>query len=106
MRLSALQRFILLECFNSLPKKVDRNLLLKFYGEDSLAKENLRAKIITQSIESLIDREMLLGYGVRTPHKWFIREIAFTEKGKKLASVLNDKQLRLPLKISYRYTDS
>jgi len=98
MRLSDLQKYIVLQCFNQSQNRLDRNLLLKFYGSRGKAKRELQTKVITGSIESLIDRELVLGYGLRTPHKWFIREIALTDKGKKTAKALSDKQMKLPLK--------
>jgi hypothetical protein len=57
----------------------------------------MRTKVITQSVESLIDREFMTGYGVRTPHKWFIKEVSLTDKGKKVARKLQGEQMRLPL---------
>jgi len=98
MRLSELQKYILKECYRKLGERVDRTPLIRFYQGDSRAKVELRTKIITQSIESLIDRELLFGFGMRTPHKWYIREIILTTKGKKIAKLLTDRQLRLPLK--------
>ena len=55
-------------------------------------------KIITQSIERLISKELMIGYGVRTPHKWFIREITLTSKGKIEAKKLLGEQKSLPFK--------
>jgi len=40
----------------------------------------------------------MTGYGVRTPHKWFIREVKLNPKGKKIAQTLHGKQQVLPLK--------
>ena len=57
----------------------------------------MRTKIITSSIESLIDRELMTGYGVRTAHKWFIREVSLTDKGRRVARKLQGEQMRLPL---------
>ena len=54
--------------------------------------------IITKSLERLIDKELLIGYGRRTPHKWFIEEIKLTRKGKKLAKKLLGEQQVLPFK--------
>jgi len=98
MRLSKLQKFILLECLGIKSGKVERSLFLKFYKDKKTPKQNLRTKIITQSVESLIDKELMTGYGVRTPHKWFIRKVSLTSKGKKQARKLLGEQLSLRLK--------
>jgi hypothetical protein len=46
----------------------------------------------------MIDRGLLLGYGMRTPKKWFLKEVSLTDIGKKAAKELLGKQLALPLK--------
>ena len=99
MKLSKLQKFILLE---SLGRKgiFKRNTLLKFYDKQKTpAKKEERQKIITKSLESLIDKELMIGYGRRTPHKWFIDEIKLTAKGRKKAKSLFGKQQALPLRL-------
>jgi hypothetical protein len=98
MRLSELQKYLVIQCYENKKGKVDRDEFLKFYENKKTAKPTLQAKIITQSIESLIDREVFLGYGVRTPHKWFIREVGLTKKGEVVARKLLGEQLCLPLK--------
>jgi len=98
VRLSALQKFILLQCYYAKTKKVGREGFLSFYENNKKAKPELWAKIITGSLESLIDRGFLLGYGIRTPRKWFLKEVSLTEAGKKAAKQLLGKQLSLPLK--------
>ncbi|KKR06515.1 MAG: hypothetical protein UT32_C0018G0017 [Parcubacteria group bacterium GW2011_GWC2_39_14] len=98
MRLSNLQKYILRACFNAKGYRLNREVLLGFYDLTAKSKKELRAKIITQSIESLIDRELLVGYGLRTPHKWFITEIKLTEVGLKKTKKLLGEQLVLPLK--------
>lgn len=76
-----------------------RDRLIKFYGNVQAApKSEVQTKIITRSLESLTDKELMVGYGVRTPHKWFIKEIRLTSKGKKEAKKLLGEQMALPLK--------
>jgi hypothetical protein len=60
--------------------------------------------VVTKSLESLIDRGWLIGYGRRTPKKWFINEIRLTAAGRKLARKLLGEQLRLPLKRKKKLT--
>ncbi|MBT7007739.1 hypothetical protein HN958_04510 [Candidatus Falkowbacteria bacterium] len=98
MRLSRLQKFILKTCYNSKVATVDRVRFLEFYRGKKSPKQELRAKIITGSIESLIDKELMTGYGVRTPHKWFIKKVGLTGKGKKEVKRLMGEQLELKLK--------
>lgn len=98
MRLSELQKYLVLQCYAHKKDKVNRDEFLKYYENKKTAKPTLQAKIITQSIERLIDRELFLGYGVRTPHKWFIREVGLTKIGERVAKKLMGEQLRLPLK--------
>ena len=76
-----------------------RDRLIRFYGNVQAApKSEVQTKIITRSLESLIDKELMVGYGMRTPHKWFIKEIRLTTKGKKEAKKLLGEQMALPLK--------
>ena len=85
-------------CYNSKVATVDRGRFLIFYKGKKTPKENLRTKIITGSIESLIDKELMTGYGVRTPHKWFIKQVSLTSKGKTQVKKLLGEQMKLKLK--------
>jgi len=78
--------------------RMDRNGLIRFYKNKKKPKKSLQAKIITVSIERMIERGLLVGYGVRTPRKWFIKEIRLTKEGIKLAKKLLGEQMKLPLK--------
>jgi hypothetical protein len=100
MRFSKLQKFILKMCYNSKVGMVDRDRILVFYekSEKKAPRGNLQAKIITSSIETLIDNELMIGYGVRTPHRWFIRKVGLTEKGKRVVRKMLGEQLSLKLK--------
>ena len=98
MKLSALQKFIVKKCFNQPKKILQRSLVLEFYKGDSVAKESSRQKNITQSLERLIDKELLIGFGKRTPHKWFITEVKLTAEGLKVAKKLFGEQMTLKLK--------
>jgi len=55
---------------------------------------------LTKSLESLIDRSLLVGYGQRTPRKWFIQEVRLTPLGRRLARRLLGEQGVLPFKIN------
>ncbi|MBI5077052.1 hypothetical protein HZB94_01585 [Candidatus Falkowbacteria bacterium] len=98
MRLSSLQKYILLQCYHRIGARMGRDGLVKFYEDKRIPRKALRQKIITRSIESLIDKELLVGYGLRTPHKWFIKEIRLTGKGEKMGRKLLGEQMRLPFR--------
>lgn len=92
MRLSSLQRFILRECYLCPKVRVPRALFSKYYSRQSTAKnEN-----ITVSVERLIDRGFLVGFGRRTPRKWFIEEVRLTNSGRHQAKASFGKQQHLP----------
>lgn len=111
MHLSLLQKFILLKLADKGPArnasanvagggKIDRKIFRSFYGKAlEPAKEKYQQNIITKSLEHLIDRELLTGFGKRTPHKWFLTQVQLTKKGINAAQeVIQEKQAKLPLK--------
>jgi hypothetical protein len=100
MRLSNLQRYILISGYGE-KSKFSRRKLLKFYERyRKKPKIEDQVNIITKSLERLIDKEFLIGYGVRTPKKWFIKEIKLTVNGRRVAKRLRGEQQTLPLKIN------
>ncbi len=93
---SRLQQHILRECHSQRGKEVDRKVFLAFYADKKI-KPTLAVKIITKSLERLIDRGMVRGYGVRTPRKWFIKKVRLTSAGVKAWDKwLAGRQRRLP----------
>jgi hypothetical protein len=95
--LSSLQENILKKCYGQ-KGGVNRKYFAEFYGPMSEVKKTDRVKIITQSLERLIDRGLMTGYGIRTPKKWFIKEVKLTSLGRKeLEKWLNRKQRKLPV---------
>ena len=97
MKLSHLQKFILKTSTGS-KGKTKRSVLLKYYekqGKDVKAAD--RPGILTKSIERLIDKGLMIGYGRRTPEKWFIDEVTLTVQGAREAKKLFGQQQRLPL---------
>jgi len=99
MRLSKLQRYILVLSLGSKIKK-SRKGLEKFYQNQKEKPKNEDVQnIITKSLERLIDSELLIGYGRRTPHMWFIDEIKLTKKGRKQAKKFLGEQQVLPFRI-------
>lgn len=97
MRLSLLQRFILKNISESRSQAVNRAVFSEFYKTRGVTPADM-ANIITNSLERLIDRGLLVGHGIRTPKKWFIREVRLTPLGKKSARALLGTQQTLKLK--------
>jgi hypothetical protein len=98
MRLSELQRYILLNLLNS-KSRGKRKQLLKFYEKKRNAPKSADQQgIITKSIERLIDKGLMIGYGRRTPQKWFIEEVQLTRKGRRETVRLLGEQQQLPFK--------
>ncbi len=99
MRLSNLQKYILREVWDARKAKIGRSKFVKFYeSQKNAPAKELQTKIITQSIERLIDKGLLIGFGERTKFKWFIKEVKFTSLGKKEAKKLLGEQAEFPFK--------
>jgi len=99
MKLSELQKYILRQAWQTTNKTVSKNILVKFYnGQQNRPKLKDIIGVITKSVDRLINKELVIGYGWRTPHKWFIRQVRLTPKGQRLAKTLLGVQQRLPFK--------
>lgn len=96
VRLSKLQRFILETAFVR-SGKVPRRLFDGFYAKDSRVLPTLRVKIITKTMERLIEKGFLVGYGIRTAEKWYIKDVRLTPEGRRLAKRFAGEQQHLPL---------
>ncbi|MBI4262616.1 hypothetical protein HY624_03770 [Candidatus Uhrbacteria bacterium] len=98
MRLSSLQKFILTECYTR-KGRVTKKILLHFYDrQHERPKDKDQLDTVTKSVESLIDHGLMVGYGVRTPKKWYIEEVRLMPKGRSIARKLLGEQQELPLK--------
>lgn len=115
MALSALQRYILRECYLSRKSLIERPVFTKFYAKhvplleskprsapSSRPRGRSRrphsvAASVTSSLERLIDRGLMIGFGRRTPQKWFIERVKLTPVGRRTARALLGTQQRLPL---------
>jgi hypothetical protein len=97
MKLSQLQKFILKTSANG-KSKTKRAALLKYYDKQGKGvKPTDRPGILTKSVERLIDKGLMIGYGKRTPEKWFIDEVTLTLKGARETKKLFGQQQSLPL---------
>ena len=98
MNLSGLQKYIILECYNARNGRIFRGSLANFYSQAKISpKKELLVKIITKSIERLIHRDLIVGFGEITSERQFIKEIKLTSKGRALARKLLGEQMRIPL---------
>ncbi|HLD27605.1 MAG TPA: hypothetical protein VJB39_02030 [Patescibacteria group bacterium] len=98
MKLSSLQKFILKEGFGN-RGKILRHRFHKFYDGQKIPLGRLsQVKIISKSIDRLIDKGLLLGFGEKTQHKWFIKEVQLTALGRGFGKKLLGEQKSLPFK--------
>lgn len=99
MRLSKLQKYIILQSFDA-KNKLDRNGLLSFYNvSKKKPSKEITVNSITNSIERLIKKGLLVGFGEFTKEKSYIQKIKLTLAGRKVAKKLFGEQKRLPLNI-------
>ncbi|MBI3115673.1 MAG: hypothetical protein HYZ09_04260 [Candidatus Kerfeldbacteria bacterium] len=91
MTLSRLQRYILTETHGSPRQRCPRRQFKAFYNQAKVKPKD-PDNVITRSLERLIDKELLVGFGRRTPHKWFIDEVRLTAKGRRTARALLGQQ--------------
>lgn len=95
--LSPLQKFLLKECLDSSVTK--RSALKKFYAKQAKApKSEDQQNAITKSLERLIDRGYMTGFGRRTPQKWFIESVRLTSAGRRAGKNLLGKQQQIPFR--------
>ena len=97
MRLSKLQKYILKACVNYRSTRISKKIIEGFYQSTAEVPKNI-VNIITKSVDRLIAKELIVGYGRKTAKKWFIYNIRLTPRGKKIARTLQGKQQTLPLK--------
>ena len=98
MNFSSLQKYILRQTYLN-RGKISRKRLEKFYeNKKKKPKKEDIVNIITKSIDRLIKKELLTGFGTKTAQKWFVKEIRLTPQGRKWARKLMGEQLRLPFR--------
>ena len=82
--LSRLQQYILEECVMAKGGSISRRILdANYKASQSRARGEYFKKIITQSIERLIARGFLVGYGVKNKEKLFIDKVKLTAEGRR-----------------------
>lgn len=96
--LSPIQQYILLICRERSGQCSRRFIDSDYKASRSRARQENYKNIITQSIERLINRGLLTGYGTKTKEKLFIDKVKLTSAGRKfLAELLKKRQTKLPL---------
>ena len=100
MILSRLQKYILKTTLHANKVRVSRNVFEKFYDNIKKApSKKIRTNIITKSIERLIDKGLLTGFGEKTQYKLFITQVKLTPQGKKTTQNLFGRQEKFPFKL-------
>ena len=100
MRLSKLQKFILLQCYDRKYSKLNRDGLVRFYGTyKKKPKKEIQVNSITVSLDRLIRKGLIVGFGEITKEKTFIDKIRLTRLGRNTAKKLLGEQKTLPLKL-------
>ena len=94
MHLSDLQKYILKQVFIR-GQRCGREVFLKFYDRPDEAE----VKIITKSLERLIMKGLLVGFGHKTAEKFFIERVSLTPKGRTFGKKIAQDQQRLPLRL-------
>lgn len=94
MRLSALQKDILKRAVLTKEVRVGRSVFAAFYDKPAKALTKDQQNALTASLERLIDKGMLVGFGRRTQEKWFIDVVRLTPEGRKTARKLFGTQTR------------
>ena len=97
MKLSELQKYILKQAWQSESKTAAKGVLEKFYDFDKRKPKDI-ISIITKSVDRLIKKDLVAGYGHKTAKKWFISQVRLTTKGRKTARNLFGIQQKLPFK--------
>ena len=101
MRLSKLQKYILLQCLDGKNRKLERQILLGFYSTyKKKPKREIMVNSITSSLERLIKKGLIVGFGELTKEKIFIQKMRLTPIGRLTAKKLLGEQKRLPLKMT------
>ena len=99
MKLSRLQRYILINCYLARKGRVLKRKLASFY--DKVTKKP-KAKdindIVSRSVNLLIKKDLAIGFGSKTARKWYLKEVRLTPRGRALAKKLLGEQRKLPFK--------
>ena len=99
MKLSPLQKYILKQCALASNKTISKPVLYRYYSDaKKRPKQKDLANDVTKSVDRLIKKELVVGYGWKTAKKWFIERVKLSAEGGKIARGLFGVQQKLPLK--------
>jgi len=100
MRLSKLQKHILIKSYESRLPTAKRSDFYDFYKNTALDdKREFIQKTVHKSLERLTGKGLMTSFGKKTSEKWFIHEVSLTEEGRQVADKLVRKnQPKLPIK--------
>lgn len=96
MKLSALQKYILKQCSASTGGRITKNVIENFYSAKAVKAKSI-INDITKSVERMIAKELVVGFGTKTAKKWYIKEVRLTQKGKHLVRTIFVQE-KLPFK--------
>ncbi len=98
MPLSSLQKFIITQIAENPKNRLARLVFNDYYRKiKHPPTQQLQTKIITKSLERLINQGYIIGFGQKTQHKLFITHAKLTPRGKKMAIKLLGQQVELPI---------
>ncbi|MFH1508915.1 MAG: hypothetical protein ABIE68_02015 [bacterium] len=66
-----------------------------FYMQEKNKNQKYILDSVTRSLERLIEKECLVGFGSKTPKRFYIKEVRLTLFGRKVARTLYGKQQKL-----------
>ena len=100
MRLSKLQKFIILKCFENKGGGEQKTEFYKYYSAKKAKEKRVAIQVAIQnSIDSLVEKDLIVAYGHKTAKKWTVNRVKLTSKGKKLArELILSNQKKLPIK--------
>ncbi len=100
MRLSKLQKFILVKCYEKKNKAERKTEFYSYYPKKVIKDNKLIAQVaIQKSIENLVTKDLVVAHGHKTVKKWYIYKVKLTARGRqKTKELIKQRQRKLPIK--------
>lgn len=100
MRLSRLQKYILLRCYESKNTKVPKSVFYKYYPIKEVKNNKLGVQVgVQSSLENLITKDLVVAFGHKTAKKLYINKVRLTAHGRRTAKdLIKKRQRKLPIK--------
>ena len=97
MRLSKLQKFILQRSLESRNSNLKKSDFFRFYGKSDRGSMVAIQSSVQESLDNLVEKNLLVAYGHHTAQKWHIEYVRLTPFGKKTArEIMKNRQKKLP----------